>query len=308
MRNIGIAVLVTGCVMVCGCSRRATGVQVSDSSRVLIETIIKATESFGHPQAGRGTARVRNTSVSPTEEYEMFFVFNGNCSRSDRYVTKDGRVGEREVVWSMGRDVYVGLNPHNAVVHAKPEDQFYRNFGYDFHPDTFIKIDAYPVTRVLKAWLTSAPTIPNGSLTTECDGNIITIITLVSDSVSWQKETVQLDSSKGYRPISWSLEGRNSAIETQNISKKCSISWQMLNGKWYVASADLELMGYEALHGNRPASRISFRITDFSEDATISDEAFTLAGIGVPDGLRVVDSITGVTYRYGKAEKVSDKE
>ena len=219
----------------------------------------------------------------------MTFVFKGELSRTDKFEEKDGGSSERTVAWAMGPKVYVGCNPHNALIAVNPASEWYRQFGYDFHYDSFGRYNPnYSLA-------TSIQDLIDGpcEMSVELDGNLLKIVAEIRERD--YKSTLWLDKEKGFRPVFMELKLREGYLERKRFS------WKQYDGFWYLNSGEEATWTWEdgAKQPTDPNSKREVVIKKFSPNVDVGDSEFTLDGLNIPQGMVVADRVTGVDYRYG---------
>ncbi len=69
------------------------------------------------------------------------------------------------------------------------------------------------------------------------------------------------------------------------------LEWTEYDGIWYVSRADRNVLPSNDI-------RFTFVVESFNPNVEVSDEQFALDGLALPEGLLVIDSIAGISYRY----------
>jgi hypothetical protein len=164
--------------------------------------------------------------------------------------------------------------------------------GRDFHPATLFNFLDASLEETLKNQLTH----PNFKKSVEIDQEgILRLFSSAHAGVRRGKdynEEIQLgfDTRKGLRPVCYERIFRCS--DGSWSARKVSFQWAWFDSAWYVSAFE-----YSELPAN--FRHVVGTVESFSPNAKVSDDEFTLEGLGVPDGALVVDDIAGVTYRYG---------
>lgn len=271
-----------------------------DPKAVLLN-VIEALKAIKHPVTGNGSVSIKINDNKQSSRKIIDFMFKDRLSRCDRLsFTDNGKRGQREVSWAVGRKYSVGWSKSNAFVQPKPARQFHRQFGYDFHPDTFLRIRGRSLAVMLER-------IVNGpaNVSVEIDSNdILNLIADYKDEKVHQHIVISVDPRKDYRLVSF-LD----VMEYPNDSKcdttdSYEIQWKKYGSVWYVKAGKRESMFWipdakkQAIR-NLHKKRIEFRVNEFHPNLKISDSKFTLEGLQIPKGTHVIDRISGRHYKYG---------
>jgi hypothetical protein len=90
----------------------------------------------------------------------------------------------------------------------------------------------------------------------------------------------------------------------KNINDTYTIEWAKYGSVWYVKSANIEGV-YWAKDSNAPARMsVEVVIQNFELNVNIDINDFTIEGIGIPKGTKVVDKIAGKEYKYQDANLI----
>jgi prepilin-type N-terminal cleavage/methylation domain-containing protein len=285
-----------------GLASSAYGSQDDGDARALLLQVIEAIKAIEHPETGKGSAVLKIHDYEGDHEKIVDFVFKDKLSRSDWYPSIEGKRAEREVSWAVGRKCSVGCNDYNAAVHVHPQRQFHRRFGYDFHPETFLRFLDTPLAEYLEALIKGPATISTGF----SNNGILHINVSYEDEEIHEYNTISLDTAKGYRLVAWKDIMEYPNEPERNGTTICEIQWDEYGSTWYVKSAEFESDARISIPEAEPPvikkpykQRIRFVVTEFHPNVEIGDSEFTLEGLGLPGGMIVLDRIAGINYRCG---------
>lgn len=274
----------------------------ADDARAVLLRVIEAIKAVEHSETGKGSAMLKIHDYKGDHEKIVDFVFKDRLSRSDWYPSIEGKRGEREVSWAVGRKCSVGCNDYNAAVHVHPQRQFHRRFGYDFHPETFLRFLHTPLAEYLEALIKGPATIS----TRFSNDGMLHINVSYEDEKIHEYNTISLDTAKGYRLVAWKDIMDYPNEPERNNTTISEIQWDEYGSTWYVKSAKFEADARISIPEAEPPVikkpyklRIGFVVTEFHPNVEISDSEFTLEGLGVPRGMIVLDRIAGINYTYG---------
>jgi len=179
-----------------------------DNARQLLLPVVEALKAIENPQTGRGSGILKRYDHSGYNERQIEFMFKDELSRTDRFEYSEGMRGERIGARAMGREVYVGFNPYNALVTRKPAAQWYREFSYDFHPATFAHIYHYSVANIIER-LIEGP----GKISVELDSNgLLKMEAEYHDDEVELRKIFWLDKTKGFRKDRIKGHGRHNQV------------------------------------------------------------------------------------------------
>lgn len=280
-----------------------------DDARLGLINIIEAIKTIEYPVNGRGSVLLQVKDYTGKHEKIAKFVFKDKLSRTDMFESVDGKKGDREVCWSVGREYSVGYNQFNAVVSNKPQEMFYNKFGFDFRIDSFLTYLETPISEELEA-LVKGP----AKISLNLNKNEILKITVdYQDERVHEHRIISLDKTKGYRPVYFKDTMQYLKEPERNHTTTRTIEWEKNNTNWYVKSAEHEEDAWVTIPDatppviNKPYKKqIKLSITEFHQDEKISDDEFTLKALQIPANHIVLDRVTGVTYRYGYGLKDTD--
>jgi hypothetical protein len=108
----------------------------------------------------------------------------------------------------------------------------------------------------------------------------------------------------GFLPILIASEFDFHKRPAESSRQVIKVNWVRHGQAWYVSSADYRIY----CTGNPlKGTRVQVAVTQFDPKATISDAEFTLEGLGVTEGMTVIDQVAGVTYQYGAPVKTLEE-
>lgn len=284
-----------------------TGAALSlDDPQAVVRAVQSALENVELVPSGRGIAMM--TSSLPGQDAEpqpriVDFVFKDQMSRLDSFAWVDGAKGPRQWARVITSKCRFGINPQYATI-SPVFRPLHCSVGKDFHPHVFIHLGGMPAKDALEIMLR-----PDRELSAQVDGN--DVIHLVSRWRTTEGKDphdhafrLSADPRQGFLPVLIASEFDFHKRPAESSRQVLAVGWARYGGAWYVCSADYRLYatGYP-LKG----TRVQVTITEFDPNATISDAEFTLEGLGVTDGMTVIDKLAGVTYQYGAPVKTLEE-
>lgn len=269
----------------------------TESPKKIWMDVLNSFKTIKSPNYGKGTALVSINAPKESRVVMTEFEFKDKLSRSERFsINNNGEKGEREITWSQGLEYSVIYNPVNIKLEQTPAKEFYRNVGYDFHPDAFLQWRHYPISERLEEFINGP-----GVLSVKKDPNgILNLIGRYEDQEQRHYRVSSFDPSKGYRPvfIHDSIEFLNDP--KKSINDTYTINWAKYGPVWYIKSARIDSK-YWVKDINIPAKlSIEVIIQEFDPNVITDDNDFTLEGLGIPKGTRVIDKINERSYKYGE--------
>jgi len=271
------------------------------NARELLLPVVEALKVIEKPQTGRGSAIRKIYDASGYNESYITFVFKDELSRTDRFEYSDGKKEKRIGARAMGPQVYVGFNPHNAIVLPSPAKEWHRELSRDFHPDTFSNINHYSIADLIQRLIEGS-----ASISLELDNSdFLKIKSDYRDDKVELKKEYWFDKAAGFRLV---LRRRNRTnLESGETSISClRLSWKQYEQTWYVSKGEYEAgPAYSYKIGEEPQVKKPFQyrqefvIENLTPNVDVNDSEFTLDGLDLPDGMSVVDTVSGVTYQYG---------
>ena len=263
-----------------------------EQSKDVIRSLIEVFKSTQYDYGGIGTARIK---VGPTgdffgdktEERMIQFKFKDNLSRSDYHYLNEEKEKEFVCTWSIHRKGALGYTGGLLTLRKKPRAQFERQFGFDFHPETFSKLCGFRMdaATLLERLLTA------DKITTNLDDKGILHISFFRESANGGYK-FSFDTTKGYRVVSWEID-KDVRIREQTRRQKGSYKaeWANYDGEgWYVKKALYKINN----------KTIEVEITDFRFNPNIPDSEFTADGLNIPIRTDVFDQVLGINYQYGE--------
>ena len=294
--RVFLKVLVFGSLICCPSYAQTQETLPLDDPNAVVQMVLSALKAIEMPVTGRGTA------IMKTENYrEMFddkelivdFVFKDQKSRTDIFDSFKGGKDQRLNTKVLTDKHYYSVTHLNASI--KQPRHFFRDYGRDFHPSTFMKFEGILFTNWLDG-LFDRPGV-DGSVKLDNEG-ILHIVAhgFVEDPGDeeehgfYNEVHFAFDTQKGLLPVYLSDE------RTYNDPNKwgkheAKLQWTKYDSGWYVSHA-------EYCTQPRNFARRIITIKKFSPNIEVSDEEFAFDALEIPDGTEVVDSIAGTTYRY----------
>lgn len=262
--------------------------------RMLLSTL-KAVES---PVTGRGTAVMKIENFFGDlngRELTVDFVFKNKKSRADVFESEGEHRGSRIRATARSDEVCIRVL-HEVYCIDRPEN-YDREIGWDFHPDTFFEVLG---EASLARWLEYELKNPRAPVdrSIELDNNGILHL-LVRAHVAIRRDRgleeydvetrISFDTQKGYRPVFYERKFINTNGSWHAMQAK--LQWAQFGSAWYVSAFE-----YNEPPGNR--RHTIGKIESFNPNVEVADGEFTLEAMGIVDGMYVDDKVKGVKYWY----------
>ncbi|NIV69494.1 MAG: hypothetical protein GWN41_05060 [Phycisphaerae bacterium] len=285
----------------------------ADNPRAVISAIIEQLKSAKYVHSGRGSADVVDVQTSSSyqsssrSEKILEFRFEGNLSRSDAFTSEKGKRGDFECSWAVGPLSSVSYNNAygSATVQARPFSQFYRQLGYDFHPETFPRMYQNSIVDLLEGMARQ----PQVTLkVTQEPKDVVRVVSESKNETSEQKLCILLiNDADGMRLSSWEFTAKDLTEDGAGARRSSlRLKWKKYAGFWYISEAISEGAGVH--DGLRSEGRTTVTIREFTPNVEIEDTEFTLDGLDIPPGAMVNDRILDTRYRYaGSKGYAADK-
>jgi hypothetical protein len=275
-------------------SAGAGGIFVVDDPNALLRTAIAAINGIEQPTTGRGRARmtVKNglTDYAPTEVVADF-VFKNQCWRTDVFI-RDAS-GDLSRLYCDAVSEKAGIRVYGGAATIEQVDAHECSIGYNFAPGVFINVTGYPVTEYLEGTMRRSDVQRSVQLD---DKSILHYMTSSAERMPSGKpravERIWFDAQQGFRPVYY--EGTHNRRDGTWSTETIRLEWARYDGTWYVSRVERDALPNHDIG-------FTFVVESFTPNADVNDREFTLDGLDIPDGLRIVDSITGITYPYGFA-------
>lgn len=290
------AVILLTVVPSCLCLAQVPNSLPLDDPNTVVRAVIAALEGLEFPSSGRGTAiwkhkgRFRNHEG---KDLTVEFAFKGQSSLMDVLEPANSakRMSTRLYANIMSDKSYIAVNPENAQIDQA--DPFRRRVTQDFHPDAIMKFHHTSLSDITAVFLE-----PGFNLSVSLDAEGILHLRGQknldrpgpgTESQDYQKAEFAFDTRAGLLPVFLTSIRKSPNRESQVTHR---FRWVMYGSVPYVTSIICHGKGEREIYDE-------FIITSFKPNVQISDEEFTLDGLGIPDGLPVYDKLAGVEYRYG---------
>jgi hypothetical protein len=278
-----------------------TAVHAEEPDVTILNDVLKSIESQQNPPSGKGIvkfSRVESKDGAKTCHYLLDFAFKNAMTRTDMFQDKDGNKGDMRALWVKGPTSSLNYAGTSIAILAKPSTQFDKSLGYDFHPDTFTKLDRVPVANMIRAMMNYPEDID--VLLDERRG---LLIRFDHGYTSREKELVEIVLSPkfDYRVLSCRQEFTDSE-GTQTTS--VSIAWDKFDGFYFPRTGRFSIT-YRKTGQVRENlfTQQEFVLQEFTPEAVIDDAYFTLEGINPPVGTTIVDKVLGLQYTHGSLDK-----
>ena len=268
-----------------------------------LEKLIDALDRVEHVRSGLGTALVTVQSQGKEPEQTIVeFMFKGTNTRSDAYLATKGQKADFQTSWAVNAENSVVWNNMYGVVTNEPASQFYRRVGYDFHPWVFQNRNGQVCAELLRKMMQG-----KWNLASHLDESGVLHVT--GELIEGQRQyrhTFDIDMTKGCRLSRYGIARRTSGV--LDLELDWTVKWRQWGSQWYPESAVYDSRTWEGesaevdtrpVHAGERRYRCEIRIAEFQPDAAIEDTAFTVAGLGLPQGTLVIDEVLGIKYYFG---------
>lgn len=293
----------------------ALSAEASEETIATFKTAIEAFKNVKHPTTGKGSALVETyvrKIPSLTGEAVIDFIFKNDLSRSIKSGIKEDKQKQPEVLWVIGKKSAITYNyrRRHASVQRRPPLQFYHQLGYDFNPSTFMLSHGNPLAvhfeRVLKGPATLSSRMDNNK-------GMLHLISEYKDPNTYQHHVISVDPNMGYRLVGSMAVMERIDRPSRNHTDFLEINWKKYESSWYIKSA--KFSSYSGIHSPQDKNSVDpnnlrrstiVTVEEFRPNIKISDSEFTLKGLGLPVGTRVVDRISGVNYMLDVGQMTKD--
>ena len=279
------------------------------TAKVLIhrEEIPSAEIAINYDTGETTIIKPRGTKIETTEQkFLIDFTFKGETSMAKRYGIKDN--GERGGLLSATINTpeisfhYDGKENYAVQAPTESFQSYYRELGYDFHPETQIKF--FPkasfqeiIDGLIKyAREINVTSTKEGLLQIEFKGSKI--------EESHASSFLLLNPQADFRPVEYKEEAEvfsrsGSGIEKTNYQAK----WKQYSLTWYITELKSE-ESYEWKSKPPTKYRVGVEVLNFDPDTEVEDSRFDFENLDIPKGTPVYDRIENIEYKWGEEEKV----
>ncbi|RPJ78991.1 MAG: hypothetical protein EHM20_02560 [Alphaproteobacteria bacterium] len=273
----------------------------TENTKEVWRNVISALREIHNPDSGKGSAIVAFTGPPETRTVIMDFEFNRDLSRSDMFLINDkGEKNKRDVAWSQSKDYAAVYNPSNVIIEPKEIRQFYRKFGYDFNPDTFLRWRSQSILGRLEKYNKSSGVLSFK----KTENGILHLIAEYEDPNQRHYRVSSFDPAKGYRPVMIRDIIEFIKDRKYDINDTYSIEWQKYDSQWYIKWGKLESIYWSKDLNDLTRMSIEIAIQKFEPNINIDDNDFTIKALNISKGTRVIDKIKNREYKYEDANLV----
>ncbi len=298
-----------------------------------IRNICKELQKREFDKAGCGTAI---TTIETDYEKKRFlteFKFKGPFTRIDEYIFQDKKKGERIRVWAVNDKNRTDYQIETGSVYIKDNGGGYQycELGHNFHPQTFNQIHGMPVFMALGF-------IHNGKGDMRVYLDDMGFEHIEHNFEQEDKKAhfnIILDPEKAYNLVAWDNESKNFGGSGASVYFQYHADWEQKDGMWYISKVTYEedsTKGREyerrddmffltkvyysivdslasTFSGQQKHYRrkVHIEIKEFTPDPQIDDAVFTLDGLGIPEGTKIINEIEDTTYRYKRDAEQTKK-
>ncbi|HRV18900.1 MAG TPA: hypothetical protein P5317_12930 [Myxococcota bacterium] len=242
-------------------------------------------------RAGCGTAHVTVDDELGSREYLCDFMFTDEASRTTRYLpdAKEHDLHGR-VTWLVGTENIVA-NKQRVVRHVKPPLQFYRQLGYDFHPQTFLS--PFPRRMAMPEYLSHFQR-HGGRITAADDPN--TPILLIGEPTT----ILAVDRNTGLLQVF--VHDLLSHEEQKGFKKSIRYTWKKWGDAFYLHTLEQSTETFTKVSRETESPIVTrslkIEIRTFASLAKVNETTFRLEGLEIAEGTPVWDEATRLTSRY----------
>lgn len=281
---------------------------LNDPSSVM-QKLLSTLKAIETPVAGRGTAIMTIENFFGDldgKQLTVDFVFKDKKSRADVFESYGEHRGSRLRATASSDEVCI--QALNEVYCIDRPQNYVREVGWDFHPDTFFEVLG---EASLAKWLEYELEHPRASTdrSVELDNDGILHL-LVRAHISIRRERgleeydaetrISFDTQKDYRPVLYEKKFINTNGSWHAMQAK--LQWAQFDSAWYVSTFE-----YNELPSNH--RHTVGKIASFKPNVEVADGEFTLEGMGIVDGMYVDDKVKGMKYWYKSPSRfVADTE
>lgn len=275
----------------------------SESEDIIKKACQTLEKSIKETYQGVGTARVliyeKDIIETKKEKFLVDFTFKGEKSLAERYeINENGGKGRLLSATINTPEIsfhYNGKENYAVRAHTRSFMSFYREKGYDFHPETFTRLFKLPFTSQMEMFMKYAKVIKidstnNSLLTMRFEGDKI-------DDEAQVLAILILDQQADFHPTdykyslesSWGLHSDNSQLKWKYYFSTC----------WYI-----EELKYNALTKIKKEKfprekRVEIKILNFDPETKVEDSKFNFENLNIPGGTPVNDVIEKTQYKWG---------
>jgi hypothetical protein len=250
-----------------------------DDPKAVLNNVLSAIQNVALVPSGRGTAIMTADARWPEPAEEpaiMDFVFKGQMSRFDRFVSVEGKKGARLHARVITERREFGINPQYGSVRPALHTLHYA-VGADFHPQVFMHLGGMGINDIFKLMAS-----PDNTLSADMDSN--DVIHLVARCQGESRDgpydhtlRVSVDTRRAFLPVLLAMEidYHKQPARSQREMVKCD--WVKWGSGWYVRSADYR---FYAIGFPDQGDYERFEVTQFDPNAQISDTEVYVTGLG----------------------------
>lgn len=295
----------------------------------MIDIIITAQEAeLATLKQGFGSCNMTSISETDTtdtitEKVNVKFYFKGLATRTDIGISDDlDQNSYSEVDTGEFWYRYNKLYDAALIEKSRATENHGREFSRDFHPNVYYGylggitlpelLDKVRDRCDIQFHYTNKGLLEfTSKYGYDADGN-------AAPSATTSMYYILLDPTHSYRPLKWTYEQKNSVFQGEYHKVECAIEWNDLSDYSYPASVTyfqttirsperIEKMSTDGRHPPKSNTReVHIGDININPNTRISDEVFTLEGMGVKAGTLIDDMITGISYRYGASQVVDE--
>ncbi len=269
-----------------------------DDPNAMIQTLLSTLKAMETPVTGRGTAVMTIENFFGDldgKQLTVDFVFKDKSSRADVFESDGQHRGSRLRATASSDEVCIRVL-HEVYCIDRPQN-YDREVGWDFHPDTFFEVlGETSLAKWLQYELENPRAPADRSVELDSDG-ILRLSSRAHVAIRRQsgseeydaQATISFDTQKGYRPVLYERKFTNTNGSWH--ARQAKLQWARFDSAWYVSAFE-----YNELPSNH--RHTVGKIESFKPNVEVADGEFTLEGMGIVDGMYVDDRVKGVKYWY----------
>jgi len=244
----------------------------------------------------------RGTKIETTEEkFLVDFAFKGEKSLAERYEINEN--GEKRRLLSSTINTpeisfhYNGEENHAVRAPTESFRSFYRELGYDFHPEVSIQITGKSFWEMMGLFLKYEKVVNMNSDTKD----VFRIE--FGDKINGEAPVIfVLNPQANFRPVEYSLKGEILGNNNKKIGEDTfcyQANWKQYSPNyWYIKDLKYErLVKWEEKLPTK--YRVEIEVLSFDPETKVEDSKFNFENLNIPGGIPVNDLIEKTDYKWG---------
>lgn len=243
----------------------------------------------------RGKSKVFETTINnngeyDNQEYSVSFMFKGNNSRSDIYELNNENEFSLDRIWFMNSEKSGLYSNKTVLLQSDSFDYFQRNYGRDYHPDTFQIVCGIPFAE----WIDLVEERLKDIDIQIGENETAKIKLEFKERGVFYHHEIVLNTNE-FHVEEWLCDVKGEKDEISWIAK---YKWDTFGPHLYVKELNYEeketRAGVDKLLNKRRVVIENMSVVD-----DIDDKLFTAGGLSLPETTVVTDKVLGIVYRLG---------